>query len=223
VVTVVTVAARPDWATATTAIGTVAVAVVAVGVALFAEWRGGLRLREERKRSDDLLAEERVLHAQEIAAERALADKRLAEQFAHSDAQLAEERAHSAAQLQEDRLWNRRVDLYARISLALRRYVEQPPTGPDGKPVSAADTAELANLVSEATMLASEPLADLLNQFMYDNPDSDRELEIWGTFQRAARAELDVDQRQQPSTRAPRSSAQDLQHGNPSAVQSSDP
>jgi hypothetical protein len=106
-VRVVTVAAGPDWASATTAIGTVAVAVVAVGVAFFADLRARRRLREERKRSDDLLSEERALHAKEIAEERALASQRLRDQFAHSDAQLAEERAHSAAQLQEDRLWNR--------------------------------------------------------------------------------------------------------------------
>ena len=196
-VTVETVAAGPDWASATTAVGTVAVALVAVGVALFAEWRAGLRLREEHRRSGELLAEERALHAKEIAEERALADKRLVEQFAHSDAQLVEERAHSAAQIQEDRVWNRRVDLYARISLALRRYVEKPPTGPDGKPMSAADVLGLVNLVSEADMLASKPLADLLNQFVYDNPDSDRQLEIWNAFQYSARSELDVDRIQQ--------------------------
>lgn len=193
-VTVHAVAASPDWASATTAIGTVAVALAAVGVALLAEWRAGQRLRKEYDRSDDLLAEERALHAKEIAEERALADKRLAEQFAHSDAQLAEERAHSVALLQEDRQWNRRVDLYTRINLAMRRYAEQPPTGPDGEPVPAPDVLGLANLVSEADMLASEPLADLLSQFVYDNPDSDRQLELWNTFQHSARVELGVDQ-----------------------------
>lgn len=100
---VVTVAAGPDWASATTAIGTVAVAVVAVGVALFAEWRAGLRIQHEHERSDAQLAEERSLHDKETAEERVLADMRLAEQFAHSDAQLAEERAHSTAQLQQER------------------------------------------------------------------------------------------------------------------------
>lgn len=188
-VAVDTVAIGPDWASMTTAIGTVAVAVVAVGVALYAEWRSALRLRNERKRGDDLLAEERALHAKEIV-----------EQFAHSDAQLAAERAHTAARLQEDRMWNRRVDLYARISLALRRYVEDPPTRPDGQPVSAADVLALVNLVSEADMLASAPLADLLNQFVYDSPDSDRQLEIWNSFLHDARVELGVDRKQEPST-----------------------
>jgi hypothetical protein len=192
-------------------------------VAFFADLRSRRRLQEERKRSDDLLSEERALHAKQIAEERALASQRLRDQFAHSDTQLAEERAHSAAQLQEDRLWNRRVDLYARINLALRRYIEQPPTSPDGKFVYAADVAELASVVSEATMLASEPLADLLNQFVYDNPDSERELDIWATFQRAARAELDVDRMQQSSAWASRAAHRDIQHGNPSAAQPSDP
>jgi len=193
VLTVVAVSAGPDWASATTAIGTVAVAVVAVGVALFTEWRAGQRLRQDRKRSDDVLGEERALHAEEIAEERALADKRLAEQLAHSDAELAEEFANLTAQLWKDRIWHRRVDLYARISLALRRYIEKPPTGLDGKPMLAADVLELANLASEATMLASESLADLLNELMYDFPEDDRQLVIRGEFQDAARAELEVD------------------------------
>ena len=165
----------------------------------------------------------RWIQAKEIAEERVLADGRLGEQFVRSDAQLADERAHSAAQLQEDRVWNRRVDLYARISLALRRYVERPPTGPDGKPMWAGDVVGLVNLVSEADVLASEPLADLLNQFVYDNPDSDRQLEIWNEFQHAARAELGVDRIQVPATWATRTVVSDLQHGDPSAVQSSDP
>jgi len=112
-----------------------------------------------------------------------------------------EAREHERRLLFEERMWNRRVDLYARISLALRRYVEQPPTDPDGEPMSAADVVELADLVSEADMLASKPLADLLNQFMYDNPDADRQLDIWGTFQNAARDELEVDRLQRPSKR----------------------
>jgi len=48
VVTVVTVAAGTDWASDTTAIGTVAVAVIAVGVAFFTERRARRRLREEQ-------------------------------------------------------------------------------------------------------------------------------------------------------------------------------
>jgi hypothetical protein len=109
-----------------------------------------------------------------------------------------EAREHERRLLLEERMWNRRVDLYARISLAMRRYVEQPPTGPDGKPVTAADVAELADLVSEADMVASKSLADLLEQFMYDNADSDTQLELWNTFQHDARAELMVDRLHRP-------------------------
>jgi hypothetical protein len=201
VVTLVTVAAGPDWASATAAIGTVAVAVVAVGVALFAERRAGLRLREEHERSNQLIAEERASHAREIE----------------------QERAHAAAQLQEDRLWNRRVELYARINRALHRYIEQPPTGPDGRPLAAPEVPGLAHLVSEADMLASKPLADLLNQFVYDNPDNDRQLDIWNKFQWSARAELSVDRTQQSSTRVPGIAHRDLRKDNSSAVQPSDP
>lgn len=55
------------------------------------------------------------------------------------------------------------------ISLAMRHYVEHPPTGLDGVPGLAADVVRLVNLVAEAYMLASELLADLLNRFMYDS------------------------------------------------------
>jgi len=112
-----------------------------------------------------------------------------------------EAREHERCLLFEERMWNRRVDLYARISLALRRYVEQSPASPDGEPISAADVLELADLVSEADMLASKPLADLLSQFMYDNPDVDRQLDIWDRFQNAARDELEVDRLQRSSKR----------------------
>ncbi len=114
-----------------------------------------------------------------------------------------EAREHERRLLFEERMWNRRVGLYARISLALRRYVEQPPTDIDGEPIPAADVVDLADLVSEAEMLASEPLADLLNQFMYDNPDDDKQLDIWGTFQNAARNELEVDRLERLSSGPP--------------------
>jgi hypothetical protein len=74
----------PDWATITTALGTVAVAIVAVSVALYADWQADRRVRAERAHSDKVIAEER-----------ALAEKRLAEQLAHSEAQLRNERQHA--------------------------------------------------------------------------------------------------------------------------------
>jgi hypothetical protein len=65
-----------------TAIGTVAVAVVAVGVALFAEWRADKRLASERAHSDEQLREERAHSAAQIAQERHIAQER--EQFAEA-------------------------------------------------------------------------------------------------------------------------------------------
>lgn len=89
----------PDWATIMTAIGTVAVAVVAVGVALYAERRADKRVADERKHSAQLLADERDRHDKEIAEERALADKRLADQLAHSASQLAVDRTDADTRL----------------------------------------------------------------------------------------------------------------------------
>src|SRR5262249_52370744 len=82
--TVVTIITRPDWPSIVTAIGTVAVAVVAVGVALFTEWRIGKRLRAERERSDKQLAEERALSEGRLREERKLFQDReqLAEAYA---------------------------------------------------------------------------------------------------------------------------------------------
>jgi hypothetical protein len=73
-----------DWLTA---VGTVAVALAAVGVALFAEWRASVRVRAERARSDLVLADERAHSDQVLADERAAADKRLKSQQEHSDRQ----------------------------------------------------------------------------------------------------------------------------------------
>jgi uncharacterized membrane protein YcjF (UPF0283 family) len=90
--------ATPLWPAELTAWGTLAVAVVAVAVALFAEWRASVRVRHERERSDRLLADEREHNAQVLADERTVAAKRLADQMAHGDQQLQQER-----QLAKDR------------------------------------------------------------------------------------------------------------------------
>ena len=82
-----------------TAIGTVALAVVTLAVILTTI----ILTKQEGKRTDQQLANERGRHEREIADERALADKRLAEQLAHSDIQLADERTHSIVQIQEER------------------------------------------------------------------------------------------------------------------------
>jgi septal ring factor EnvC (AmiA/AmiB activator) len=87
---------------ALTAIGTIAVAVTAVGIAIWGERRTDRRIRDERERSDELIAAEHARADRQLAEERALADKRLADQLAHSDAQLATERAAADARLKEE-------------------------------------------------------------------------------------------------------------------------
>jgi hypothetical protein len=87
---------------ALTAIGTIAVAVIAVGIAIWGERRTDRRISDERERSDKLIAAEHERADRQLAEERALADKRLADQLAHSDAQLAAERAAADARLKEE-------------------------------------------------------------------------------------------------------------------------
>jgi hypothetical protein len=75
-------ATGPDWATIMTAIGTVAVAVVAVAVALFAEWRADKRVAAERAHSAAQLREEREHSTAQLAEERRIAAER--EQYAEA-------------------------------------------------------------------------------------------------------------------------------------------
>jgi hypothetical protein len=84
-------AAGSDLSAIWTAIGTIALAVVAVFAPIYTERRASKRLTAEHERSDKVLAEER-----------ALADRRLAEQLAHSDAQLAEERTAADKRLADE-------------------------------------------------------------------------------------------------------------------------
>jgi hypothetical protein len=65
-----------------TAIGTLAVAVVAVGVALFAEWRADKRVMAEREHGDKRLREERERGDARVAQERRFFQER--EQFAEA-------------------------------------------------------------------------------------------------------------------------------------------
>ncbi len=69
------VASGPDWASATTAIGTVLVAIMAVGVAIYTEWRANKRLKAKHKRSR-LLADERERSDEALRKERQLAQDR---------------------------------------------------------------------------------------------------------------------------------------------------
>lgn len=78
---VIAPASGPNWTDVLTALGTVGAVIVAVGIALWTEYRSDRRIREERARSDRLLAEQR--HLEKTALE--------------------EERAHGRAQLDEER------------------------------------------------------------------------------------------------------------------------
>lgn len=72
----VTLASGPDWASIVTAIGTVLVAIVAVGIALWSEWRADKRLTAQREHNDNQLADERALSRAQIEEERQVAHDR---------------------------------------------------------------------------------------------------------------------------------------------------
>ena len=82
------VAGGSSWTDIMTAFGTVGAVIAAVGIALWAEWRSGRRLRAEQEHSDKMLAEERQ----------------------RSSAALEDERAFSRAQLQEERTLARSLE-----------------------------------------------------------------------------------------------------------------
>jgi hypothetical protein len=98
--TVLALNAEPLWPTELTAWGTLAVAVAAVAVALFAEWRASIRAAAARKHSDKQLADER-----------AAADERLRRQLEHSAVQLQAERDQVREREQQANAWAVRVEL----------------------------------------------------------------------------------------------------------------
>jgi hypothetical protein len=74
----------PSWVDIMTAFGTVGAVMAVVGIALWTEWRSDRRFREERERSDRLLADERAYGAAQVEEERRIAREReqLAEAYA---------------------------------------------------------------------------------------------------------------------------------------------
>jgi hypothetical protein len=68
-----------DW-NAVTGIGTVAVALSAVGIAVLSDWRSGVRLRTERKYSEKQLAKEREYSEKQLAKELARSDDKISEE-----------------------------------------------------------------------------------------------------------------------------------------------
>jgi hypothetical protein len=103
-------AGTPLWPSEWTGVGTVAVAVAAVAVALFTEWRANARVRDEHTRSEQLLAREREL-----------ADERLRTQMAHSDEQLREQAEAAEARLREERRLDREQEQLNEASSVLVR------------------------------------------------------------------------------------------------------
>jgi hypothetical protein len=73
-----------SWTDIMSAFGTVGAVVAAVGIALWAEWRSGRRLKAERERGARLLAEERAHSRAQIDEERRVTREReqLAEAYA---------------------------------------------------------------------------------------------------------------------------------------------
>ena len=85
-------AGGPGWTDILTAVGTVGAVIVALGIALYTDWRAGARIKAEHKRSDRVLGEERRRAASESAGQRE-----------HERAALDEERAYSRQQLEQER------------------------------------------------------------------------------------------------------------------------
>ncbi|MEH0938327.1 hypothetical protein [Micromonospora psammae] len=114
-----------------------------------------------------------ALRRQESANIRALA----AQAQATNDA-----RDHERRLALDERVWNRRVDLYIRLADAMREHLHV--EGDLG------DVPLLASLVSEADILASQEVRDLLGQFMFGNPDVQTKIDLWDRMVTAARKEL---------------------------------
>src|SRR5712691_5787682 len=96
------VSSPPQWPSVMTAWGTVAVAIAAVFVAWFAEWRATILVSQARKDAAQAVTEERVYSAQVLSDERAAADGRLQRQLDASAARLQQQLEASATQLQEE-------------------------------------------------------------------------------------------------------------------------
>jgi hypothetical protein len=121
------------------AIGTLAVALVAVGVALWGDRQTAMRVQAEHDRGDRQLDEERTRHDQELADERA-----------HSARQLEAEQAFSRKQLAEERgLSQEREQLaYAHaIQVVRAEHQARPPVRATGASTGSTDTRVLTAIV----------------------------------------------------------------------------
>jgi hypothetical protein len=91
--------AGPIWTDVLTGVGTVAVAVAAVGIAIWTDRRASQRFTQERAAADARLVEERQAADARLAEELDRADKRLADERAAADARLKEQLTQSAGEL----------------------------------------------------------------------------------------------------------------------------
>jgi hypothetical protein len=91
------------WASGATAIGTVAVAVVAVGVAILSQRHSDRQIREEREHSDEVVAEERRLANQRLAEQMRVENSQVLTQLEQSRDQFRElrEKEQDAEQIAE--------------------------------------------------------------------------------------------------------------------------
>ncbi|WP_146763121.1 hypothetical protein [Micromonospora noduli] len=98
-------------------------------------------------------------------------------------------RVHQREVASADRLWARRADLYGRVSLAMREHLDRP-KDESGNELPLSEVPLMANLSSEAEILASSRTRDLIAEFVYGDPDRDEKINIWSEFQWSARREL---------------------------------
>jgi hypothetical protein len=111
-----------------TAIGTIAVALVAVGVALWGDRQTAKRVQAEHDRADRRLADERTRHDHELASERDRRDKELADERAHSARQLEAAQTFSRNQIAEEhRLSQEREQLAYAHAIQVVRAEHQAP------------------------------------------------------------------------------------------------
>ncbi|WP_157979780.1 hypothetical protein [Kribbella monticola] len=109
--------------------------------------------------------------------------RRLAEMVARED------REHALAMAREDRLWAQRADLYSRIVEAMRSRVEDRTDGPSVPP---SDDPGLTSLVTQAQVLASTAVRELLNEFVYADAGYDDQVNIWDNMQTLVKHELGI-------------------------------
>jgi hypothetical protein len=123
---VLNVAVQDDWTTVFTAIGTVAAAVAAVGIAIWSDWRTGNRVEAEQ-----------LISRQQLATQQEFSRQQLVDQQEFSRNQLAEERQADLAKDQLAEAYMVRVELGARDIPVETDPVYDEPTGPMLKRVAA--------------------------------------------------------------------------------------